>query len=225
MATGWIAVPMLVGTMLMGTRPARWQRSLCVAAAIQMTAGGALAALVLASTAAHGVRRFVVLPGAFGRHRVVAPPHSPYGRQRLYPAVPLPESEYGPSFQPLPLPLPGNIIVEVPTPGPARPVTARLDKIRDVGPYLTACWHAPGRGSGRGVRQVTLRTGFKRNGALIGPPRMTFSDPPRTSDVQRAFVAGSIAAFQRCTPLPLTIGFGNAIAGVPFAIRFRDIAG
>lgn len=155
---------------------------------------------------------------------IVVPRFTPPYRAEppFFRAEPLPEPQYGPSAPSFaPLPLPGNIIVEVPTRGP---VPARLDKIRDVGPYLTACWRAPGRGGAVGLRQLTLRMGFKRSGALMGPPRMTYSTPPLTTRGQRAFVAASTSAFQRCTPLPLSVGFGNAIAGVPFAIRFTDLA-
>lgn len=145
--------------------------------------------------------------------------------RHFFRAEPLPELEYGPYAEPLPLP--GNVIVEVvigPAGATARRFSGRLDRIRDVGPYLSACWRpdrAPGRTTA-GAPQVTLRAGFKRSGALIGPPRVTYSFPPAIDAAQRSFVAAAVAAFNRCTPLPLTVGFGAAIAGVPFAIRLTD---
>lgn len=185
--------------------------------------GAAVLASAVATQFAGAARRFL-RPGATGPQPPIAAPAYRAPGQRLYPAQPLLEPQYAPYAAPLPLP--GNVIVEVPTPGR---VPARLDRIRDVGPYLTACWHAPAPSTDAAgaswpapVPQVTLRTGFRRDGALIGPPRLTFSYPPLTAGGQRDFVAASILAFRRCTPLPLTTGFGRAIAGVPFAIRFTS---
>lgn len=175
-------------------------------------------ALVFAPQFADAARRFL-RPGTTGPRPVSAGRAYQGPGQRLYPAQPLPEPEYGPYAAPLPFP--GNIIIEVPTYGV---VPDRLDKIRDIGPYLTECWHAPAAAAAppATVPQITLRTGFRRDGALIGPPRMTFSNPPLTVGGQQDFIAAAILAFRRCTPLPLTPGFGNAIAGVPFAIRFTS---
>lgn len=124
------------------------------------------------------------------------------------------------------LPLPDGMILDIPSGGAgarSRPVLARVDRWPDVGLALRACWSPPAAPLGVSrPRQLTLRLGFGRRGNLLGTPRVTFADPARTSDVQRAFSASVMEALRRCVPLPFTAGLGSAIAGVPFALRFID---
>jgi hypothetical protein len=69
---------------------------------------------------------------------------------------------------------------------------------------------------------VTLRVGFNRSGGLIGTPRITYSNPAASTDIQKAFTSSVLKAFGQCAPLPFTAGLGLAIAGLPFSIRFTD---
>ena len=105
--------------------------------------------------------------------------------------------------------------------GAARP--ERVDRIRDVFAAMRACWRPPLFQGGPTGLQITLRMSFKRNGEVIGKPRITyFQSGSGDHDFQDRFVASVSDIFQRCVPLPFTPAFGSAIAGRPFAIRFVD---
>lgn len=97
-----------------------------------------------------------------------------------------------------------------------------LDTLSDLYAALRACWQPPPLGEAREGMQASIRFSFNRNGRLIAPPRSTYMSadaPPETRQIYR----GSIdAALERCTPLKLTEGLGNAIAGRPIAIRYIE---
>ena len=156
----------------------------------------------------------------------LAPPFTPYvsppgirpqrfGPYRL-PAAPGGGAPAGPF---LALPQGASLTISAAASGsPQRLV--RLNRLRDVGAALAACWHPPA--SPGGTRDVTLRVGFNRSGGLIGTPRITYSHPAAATDVQKAFTGSVLKALGRCAPLPFTVGLGSAIAGQPFSIRFTD---
>ena len=64
--------------------------------------------------------------------------------------------------------------------------------------------------------------GFKRDGQLIGTPRMTFVTPDASSKDRDTYRRAIDAALDRCTPIPFSNGMGGAIAGRPIAVRFVD---
>jgi hypothetical protein len=70
--------------------------------------------------------------------------------------------------------------------------------------------------------QMSVRLSFKRSGEIIGTPRITYATPGVSHDVRDAYYKAITGALERCTPLPLTNGFGGAIAGRPIAIRYID---
>jgi hypothetical protein len=70
--------------------------------------------------------------------------------------------------------------------------------------------------------QYSVRFSFKRDGAIIATPWVTYAShdaPPEVRDIYRDAVN---AALDRCTPLHFTAGMGGAVAGRPIAIRFVD---
>ena len=70
--------------------------------------------------------------------------------------------------------------------------------------------------------EYTIRFGFKRNGEILAPPRVTYSShdaPAEVRDVHRDAVNAALA---RCTPLHFTDGMAGAVAGRPIANRFVD---
>jgi hypothetical protein len=97
-----------------------------------------------------------------------------------------------------------------------------LGSIRDMFAALRACWVPPPKPEARRGMEYTIRFAFKRDGTLIGPPRMTYSShdvPAAMRDIYRIAVD---AALKRCTPLHFSMGMAGAIAGRPIAIRFVD---
>jgi hypothetical protein len=71
--------------------------------------------------------------------------------------------------------------------------------------------------------EITVLFTLKRNGSLLGKPRITYSRLIGDVVDQQAFVAASLSAIAGCFPLPMTDGLGGAIAGRP--IRFRLVSG
>ena len=67
--------------------------------------------------------------------------------------------------------------------------------------------------------QITIRFSLKRDGSLLGRPKVTFSVLPRDDARRRAFVAAVAGAFAGCVPVPITGGLGGAIAGRPMTFR------
>lgn len=99
---------------------------------------------------------------------------------------------------------------------------ARIDTLRDIFRALGACWRSPA-GSGFSGQEITLRLAFKRNGEVLGQPRITYYRPGAgNSDQREAFTRSVREAFVRCNPLPFTEKLGGAVAGRLFIFRFSD---
>ena len=98
-----------------------------------------------------------------------------------------------------------------------RAPTAPVATLRDLGPALTACFHAPAGSAGS---RVTVRFSLTRQGTVFGEPRITFSKLTGSPDDRKAFVATALAALAACTPVALTPGLGGALAGRPISVTF-----
>ncbi len=93
-----------------------------------------------------------------------------------------------------------------------------LNSYRDVGPAITRCWRPPAGSQGM---ELTLIFSLKRDGSVLGEPRISYSKLTGDEDLQKTFVASVLRALADCTPLHLSEGLGGALAGRPFAMRFR----
>ena len=102
--------------------------------------------------------------------------------------------------------------------GAAHPVNT----IRAMFAALRACWVPPPSDQARHGMQYTVRFALKRDGALIGPPRRTYSSHDAPAAVRDVYAKAAEAAIERCAPLHFTTQMGNAIAGLPIAVRFID---
>lgn len=95
-----------------------------------------------------------------------------------------------------------------------------VDTLHDLFAALRACWIPPEQGH-EGM-SLSVRFAFRRNGEIIGTPRVTYMNREQPSEVREPFHDAVTAALERCTPMPLTKGLGGALAGRPIAIRFID---
>lgn len=100
--------------------------------------------------------------------------------------------------------------------GPLPAQAAPVDTLREMAARLGACLRSTADVEGS---QVTIVFALKRDGALLGKPRISYSRLPGDADEQRRFVAGVARALEKCLPLDLTPAFGGAVAGRPLAIR------
>ena len=98
----------------------------------------------------------------------------------------------------------------------------KLNTIRDLFDALRACWVPPPQDEARHGMQMSVRLSFKRDGEMIGMPRVTYTSPDAPADARDVYHEAIDAALGRCTPLPFTAGLGGALAGRPIAIRFVD---
>jgi hypothetical protein len=101
------------------------------------------------------------------------------------------------------------------------PQVERIDRIAQIFQAIQACWRPPA-GSGFSGQEITLRISFKRNGEVLGQPRITYYKAGTQAEQRDPFARSVREAFERCAPLPFTESFGKAIAGRIFAIRFVD---
>lgn len=99
------------------------------------------------------------------------------------------------------------------------PGAAPLARYSEVGP--AACWRPPKDSAGM---EITLIFSFKRDGTLLGEPRIGFSKLLGDQDLQKRFVASALTALARCAPLKFSPGLAGAIAGRPFSMRFKTDA-
>jgi hypothetical protein len=99
---------------------------------------------------------------------------------------------------------------------------ARLSTMKDMGAALQACWVPPPIDQSRPGMQITVQMSFKRNGELLGHPRITFESAGASDDERLAYRLAVAEMLKRCSPLPFTDALGNAVAGRPFTMRFID---
>ncbi len=62
-------------------------------------------------------------------------------------------------------------------PGEGQKPVAALNTIAEVFAALEACWIPPGLEQARAGMQITVMLSFKRNGELLGKPRITYETP------------------------------------------------
>ncbi|MBQ0819295.1 hypothetical protein HPT29_010145 [Microvirga terrae] len=137
--------------------------------------------------------------------QVLSPAFDPYAWEEPYQQPP-----------PLPEGLRGTV-----RPRPDAPKVERIDRIAQIFQAIQACWR-PASGSGYSGQEITLRLSFKRNGEVLGQPRITYYKAGTQDDRREPFTRAVREAFERCTPLPFTESFGRAIAGRVFSFRFVD---
>jgi hypothetical protein len=107
-------------------------------------------------------------------------------------------------------------------PGEGQQVAAPLNTIAEVFAALEACWIPPALEQARAGMQITVMLSFKRNGELLGKPRITYETPGASDDERTSYRVAMAQALRRCTPLRFTDALGGALAGRPFTMRFID---
>jgi hypothetical protein len=106
-------------------------------------------------------------------------------------------------------------------PNPEARSVPKVHRIADVFAAIQSCWRPPA-GSGYSGQEITLRMSFRRNGEVLGQPRITYYKAGTVPDQREPFTRSVHEAFVRCTPLPVTESLGRAIAGRIFTFRFID---
>ena len=107
-------------------------------------------------------------------------------------------------------------------PNEAKKPAAPLNTIAEVFAALEACWVPPALEQARAGMQITVQLSFKRNGELLGKPRITYETPNASDDERQSYRIAVAQAVRRCMPLPFTDALGSALAGRPLTLRFID---
>lgn len=99
---------------------------------------------------------------------------------------------------------------------------APADNLAALWRALGACAKLDGVPPGALGSEVTVLFSLKRDGSLLGQPRITHSRLLGDPADQRAFMAAALTAVAKCLPIPVTDGLGGAIAGRPLRLRLTS---
>jgi hypothetical protein len=97
----------------------------------------------------------------------------------------------------------------------------QVDSIKQVFERLETCWRPPPVSRAKAM-DITIIVSFNRSGAIQGRPRITYESGGTNDNDRLAYRVAVMEALQRCTPMPFTESMGGAVAGHPFAVRFRN---
>ena len=100
--------------------------------------------------------------------------------------------------------------------GPAAAQDAPAASLRDLDRQISRCVATPAGGA---QSEITILFSLRRDGSLLGQPRVTHSHLVGDAGAQQAFVGDASAALAKCLPARITDALGGAIAGRLFAIR------
>jgi hypothetical protein len=103
----------------------------------------------------------------------------------------------------------------------ARAEEKQVNSIKDVFERLGTCWKPPPASRAKAM-DITIIVSFNRSGAIMGRPRITYESHEADDNDRLAYRVAVMEALQRCTPMPFTESMAGAVAGHPFAIRFRN---
>jgi len=68
--------------------------------------------------------------------------------------------------------------------------------------------------------EVTLVVAFTRAGDILGKPMVVYESPSASQADRLVWRELLMNGLQRCTPLPISDGLGNAVAGRPLRVKF-----
>jgi hypothetical protein len=108
----------------------------------------------------------------------------------------------------------------LPVAGYAQP--AQVNTIKDIFAKLLTCWKPPPASQANPDIDITVIVSFNRAGEILGHPKITYESAQATDNDRLMYRIAVMETLQRCTPMPFTEAMGGAVAGRPFAIRFRN---
>jgi hypothetical protein len=97
----------------------------------------------------------------------------------------------------------------------------QVNTIKEAFERLGSCWRPPPASSASPM-DITVIVSFTRAGDILGRPRITYESEQATDDDRLQYRIAVMEALQRCAPMPFTESMGGAVAGHPFAVRFRN---
>jgi hypothetical protein len=112
-----------------------------------------------------------------------------------------------------------SLILLYPASGQADP--REVNSIQEAHARLSSCWKPPPALRANPI-DITVIVSFNRAGEILGHPRITYESEQASDNDRLQYRIAVMEALQRCTPMPFTESMAGAVAGHPFAIRFRN---
>jgi hypothetical protein len=78
---------------------------------------------------------------------------------------------------------------------------------------LKGCWQPPALPRGSAGMEITVQFTFKRDGSLLGRPRITYERHDATDGERIIYRTTVIEALQRCAPMPIYLRHGRSDCG------------
>ena len=106
-----------------------------------------------------------------------------------------------------------------------KPPRPEIKTLSEFGNAIHRCWKPPSRVEAPQDIMITVKLSFTRDGEVFGKPLVTYVTPGTSPEHEAVYRKAVAEAFLRCTPLNLSKGLGNAIAGRPFSFTFGNERG
>jgi hypothetical protein len=94
--------------------------------------------------------------------------------------------------------------------------------LQEVFDKLKECWIPPALPRSRPGMEITVLLSFKRNGEILGHPKITYESTEATDSERLKYRVAVMKTLESCTPMAFTDQLGGAIAGRTFRVRFDD---
>lgn len=114
-----------------------------------------------------------------------------------------------------------GIVLAVLLAGSAKAENAPANTLYDLRRAFQACIATLPMSGGS---ELTIVFALKRDGSLLGKPKITHARLIGDKDTQMRFAAAAVAALAQCLPVNITRELGSAIAGRVFSIRIMSRA-
>jgi hypothetical protein len=102
----------------------------------------------------------------------------------------------------------------------ARAEETPANTVQEMVAKLKQCWKPPALSRSSPGMELTVMVSFTRHGAIFGHPRIVHESPDASDDDRLQYRLALMKTLESCTPVSLTGGLGDAVAGRPFRIRF-----
>ncbi len=113
------------------------------------------------------------------------------------------------------------MLVAGPVAAPAQ-VDQPVNTIKEIFARIRTCWKPPDPSRAHPDIDITVIVSFNRAGEILGHPRVTYQSEQADENDRLMYRIAVMEALQRCTPMPFTEAMAGAVAGRPFAFRFRN---
>jgi hypothetical protein len=120
-----------------------------------------------------------------------------------------------------PQPAPRDIVGMIDGSSTPLAVGASVNRLSEIAPAIGRCWVPPPLPGNVTGGMVTVRFSLRRNGSVIGTPRVTWQSGQMEPAMENRLKASALEAVAKCAPLNLSSGLGGSIAGRPISLRFH----